>query len=327
MPVDQYVGGVEHAILHLLYARFFTKAINNKNLDEPFDSLFTQGMVCHHTYKNSSGNWVFPDDVKKDSDGLLQISSGEKVIEGPIESMSKSKKNVIDPETIIKSYGADAARWFVLSDSPPEKDINWSESGIHGSWKICQKIWTLVADNKKYLSLNVSDGMDLSDNANSLMYLIHHNLDAVTKSIEKFQMNVAIAKIYEIVNGLSKYRITSENDEYALGSALKILIRIVEPMIPHLAEELWSLENSCGSIINEPWPRVNQLYLEKNEITVVIQINGKRRAEINIAKDSSEEDVLDKIKNIQNINDALAGKNISKSIYVPNKILNIVVTS
>ena len=327
MPVDQYIGGVEHAILHLLYARFFTKAINNKNLDEPFDSLFTQGMVCHHTYKNSSGNWVFPDDVKKDSDGLLQISSGEKVIEGPIESMSKSKKNVIDPETIIKSYGADAARWFVLSDSPPEKDINWSESGIHGSWKICQKIWTLVADNKKYLSLNVSDGMDLSDNANSLMYLIHHNLDAVTKSIEKFQMNVAIAKIYEIVNGLSKYRITSENDEYALGSALKILIRIVEPMIPHLAEELWSLENSCGSIINEPWPRVNQLYLEKNEITVVIQINGKRRAEINIAKDSSEEDVLDKIKNIQNINDALAGKNISKSIYVPNKILNIVVTS
>jgi leucyl-tRNA synthetase len=327
MPVDQYVGGVEHAILHLLYARFFTKAINNKNLDEPFDSLFTQGMVCHHTYKNSSGNWVFPDDVKKDSDGLLQISSGEKVIEGPIESMSKSKKNVIDPETIIKSYGADAARWFVLSDSPPEKDINWSESGIHGSWKICQKIWALVADNKKYLSLNVSDGMDLSDNANSLMYLIHHNLDAVTKSIEKFQMNVAIAKIYEIVNGLSKYRITSENDEYALGSALKILIRIVEPMIPHLAEELWSLENSCGSIINEPWPRVNQLYLEKNEITVVIQINGKRRAEINIAKDSSEEDVLDKIKNIQNINDALAGKNISKSIYVPNKILNIVVTS
>ena len=251
MPVDQYVGGVEHAILHLLYARFFTKAINNKNLDEPFDSLFTQGMVCHHTYKNSSGNWVFPDDVKKDSDGLIQISSGEKVIEGPIESMSKSKKNVIDPETIIKSYGADAARWFVLSDSPPEKDINWSESGIHGSWKICQKIWALVADNKKYLSLNVSDGMDLSGNAKSLLYLIHHNLDAVTNSIEKFQMNVAIAKIYEIVNTLSKYRITSENDEYAFGSALKILIRIVEPMI--LTEE-----NAWRKTYDWNWNNANQ---------------------------------------------------------------------
>ena len=332
MPVDQYIGGIEHAILHLLYSRFFMRAISHKNekinILEPFDGLFTQGMVCHETYKDPENNWVSPDEVETiDGKKYLKNDNSKEIKVGPSESMSKSKKNVIDPETIIKSYGADAARWFVLSDSPPEKDINWSESGIHGSWKICQKIWTLVADNKKYLSLNVSDGMDLSDNANSLMYLIHHNLDAVTKSIEKFQMNVAIAKIYEIVNGLSKYRITSENDEYALGSALKILIRIVEPMIPHLAEELWTFENSSGSIINEPWPRVNQLYLEKNEITVVIQINGKRRAEINIAKDSSEEDVLDKIKNIQNINDALAGKNISKSIYVPNKILNIVVTS
>ena len=327
MPVDQYVGGVEHAILHLLYSRFFTKALGDQNLNEPFESLFTQGMVCHHTYKNIDGNWVFPDDVKKDSSGLSQISNGKKVIEGPIESMSKSKKNVIDPETIIKSFGADAARWFVLSDSPPEKDINWSESGIQGSWKICQKIWTLVNDHKEYLAMNVSDNIELSDNAKNLMFLINQNLEAVTKSIEKFQMNVAIAKIYEIVNGLSKFKINFENDKRALGSALQVLIRIIEPMIPHLAEELWALGNNSGSIINAPWPKVDPSFMEQNEVIVVIQINGKRRAEINIAKDSSEEDVLNKIKNIQNINDALSEKNIIKSIYVPNKILNIVVKS
>ena len=175
--------------------------------------------------------------------------------------------------------------------------------------------------------MNVSGNVELSDNAKNLMFLINQNLDAVTKSIEKFQMNVAIAKIYEIVNGLSKFKVISENDERALGSALQILIRIIEPMIPHLAEELWTLGNSNGSIINEPWPKVDTSFMEKNEVIVVIQINGKRRAEINIAKDSSEEDVFDKIKSIQNINDALSGKNILKSIYVPNKILNIVVKS
>ena len=171
-----------------------------------------------------------------------------------------------------------------MSDSPPEKDINWSESGIQGSWKICQKIWTLVNDHKEYLSMNVSDNIELSDNAKNLMFLINQNLDAVTKSIEKFQMNVAIAKIYEIVNGLSKFKINSENDEHALGTALQILIRVIEPMIPHLAEELWNLGNSSESIINAPWPKVDPSFMEKNEVTVVIQINGKRRAEINIAK-------------------------------------------
>ena len=325
MPVDQYVGGVEHAILHLLYARFFTKALDEKGFAEPFESLFTQGMVCHHTYKNESGNWIFPDDVKKDGESFFQISTGEKVYEGSIESMSKSKKNVIDPETIIQSYGADAARWFMLSDSPPEKDINWSESGIHGSWKICQKIWAIVNNNKQYLSLhNYKGGMQLSSDAEELMYLINQNLDAITKSIEKFQMNVAIAKIYEIVNGLAKFKVKETNDDIAMCYALKILIRIIEPMIPHLAEECWSLINTKESITFEPWPEVNPSFIEKNEVTVVIQINGKRRAEIRTEKDTPEEVVMDKIKTIKNISDALSNKNILKSIYVPNKVLNIV---
>ena len=328
MPVDQYVGGVEHAILHLLYARFFTKALNEKGFDEPFESLFTQGMVCHHTYKNESGNWVFPDDVKKNNEKFIQISTGEKVLEGSIESMSKSKKNVIDPETIIQSYGADAARWFMLSDSPPDKDINWSESGIQGSWKICQKIWFIINNNKHYLSLsNYQEDMKLSNNAEELMYLINQNLAAITKGIEKFQMNVAIAKIYEIVNGLSKFQVKEKNDDIVLCHALKILIRIIEPMVPHLAEECWALMNTKQSITFEPWPDANQAFIEKNEVTVVIQINGKRRAEIKTEKDTSEEIIINKIKSIKNINDALTNKNILKSIYVPNKVLNIVLES
>ena len=328
MPVDQYVGGIEHAILHLLYSRFFTKALNEKNLDEPFESLFTQGMVCHNTYKNVSGNWVFPEDINKHDGNLFQISTGEKVTEGPMESMSKSKKNVIDPETIIKNFGADAARWFVLSDSPPEKDINWSDSGIQGSWKICQKIWTLIYENKDYLNKDgLRKDIDLSESAQNLMFLINQNLDAITKSIEKFQMNVAIAKIYEIVNGLSRYKVKSDDDGKALGVALRVLIRIIEPMIPHLAEECWAMTNKKTSIINEPWPDVNKSFMEKNETVVVIQINGKRRAEVIIEKDTTEDVILKKIENIKSINDALKGKNVIRSIYVPNKILNIVLKS
>ena len=328
MPVDQYVGGVEHAILHLLYARFFTKALGEEYFNEPFESLFTQGMVCHHTYKNESGNWVFPDDIKKDNNKFLQISTGENVSEGSIESMSKSKKNVIDPETIIKSYGADAARWFMLSDSPPEKDINWSESGIQGSWKICQKIWVIINSNKQYLSLaNYKENMKLSDSAEELMYLINQNLAAITKGIEKFQMNVAIAKIYEIVNGLAKFQVKERNDDIVLCHTLKILIRIIEPMVPHLAEECWALINTDQSITFEPWPDVNLAYIEKNDVTIVIQINGKRRAEINTRKNTPEEMIMNKIRSIKNINDALSDKNILKSIYVPNKVLNIVLKS
>ena len=328
MPVDQYVGGVEHAILHLLYARFFTKALGEEYFNEPFESLFTQGMVCHHTYKNESGNWVFPDDIKKDNNKFLQISTGEYVSEGSIESMSKSKKNVIDPETIIKSYGADAAPWFMLSDSPPEKDINWSESGIQGSWKICQKIWVIINSNKQYLSLaNYKENMKLSDSAEELMYLINQNLAAITKGIEKFQMNVAIAKIYEIVNGLAKFQVKERNDDIVLCHTLKILIRIIEPMVPHLAEECWALINTNQSITFEPWPDVNLAYIERNDVTIVIQINGKRRAEINTRKNTPEEMIMNKIRSIKNINDALSDKNILKSIYVPNKVLNIVLKS
>ena len=326
MPVDQYVGGVEHAILHLLYSRFFTKALDIKQIQEPFESLFTQGMVCHNTYQNEERSWVFPDDVEKRNGSYFQISTGKSVVEGQIESMSKSKKNVIDPQSIIKTYGADSARWFMLSDSPPEKDINWSESGINGSWKICQKIWAIIKLNKKYLKSNLKNSpITYTGSALSLIRLIHKNLDTITQSIEKFQMNVSIAKVFEIVNAISKFEIKDKESENALSESLYILIRVIEPMVPHLAEECWSLAGGQHSLTEEPWPKVNSKYLENNEATIVIQINGKRRGEVIISKDASEEDVYSEVENIKNIKDALSGKNILRSIFVPNRILNIVI--
>ncbi len=326
MPVDQYVGGVEHAILHLLYSRFFTKALGLKEIEEPFDSLFTQGMVCHHTFQNKSRAWVYPDDVEKRETKFYQISTGEEVVIGEMESMSKSKKNVIDPESIINSYGADSARWFMLSDSPPEKDINWSDSGINGAWKICQKIWTLVNNNTDNLHQEIlKSNTQYEGKSLDFMRLIHQNLNAISNSIEKFQMNVAIAKVFEIVNAISKFQIINDNDKNAIRESLYILIRVIEPMVPHLAEECWSLTGSKNSIMNEPWPMANIEYLENSEVTVVIQINGKRRGEIIVLKDTSEDDIKKEIYNIKNIKDALSGKNVIKSIYVPNKILNIVI--
>ena len=326
MPVDQYVGGVEHAILHLLYSRFFTKALNIKGMDEPFDSLFTQGMVCHHTFQNESNAWVYPDDVEIKDSKYFQISTGEPVTMGEIESMSKSKKNVIDPESIISTYGADSARWFMLSDSPPEKDINWTDSGINGAWKICQKIWMIVQSNKENLKQTInSNNKAYEEETLDFIRIIHQNLHAITQSIEKFQMNVSIAKVFEIVNAISKFQIKDEMDKEAINEALHILIRVIEPMVPHLAEECWSLIGKSGSIMDEPWPTANAEYLENKEVTVVIQINGKRRGEIVVPKDTSESEVEKEIQNIKNIKDALLGKSILKSIYVPNKILNIVV--
>ncbi len=326
MPVDQYVGGVEHAILHLLYSRFFTKALKLKQVREPFECLFTQGMVCHNTYQNEDNLWVFPDDVEKKDNQYFQISTGQKIIEGQIESMSKSKKNVIDPQSIIRTYGADAARWFMLSDSPPEKDINWSESGINGAWKICQKIWAIIELNKNYIKLNETYiGEIYTGKSLILIKLVHKNLNSITKSIEKFQMNVSIAKVFEIVNAISKFKIVNKEDEHAISESLRILIRVIEPMVPHLAEECWSLVGGKESLTRVPWPKVNEKYLESDEVTVVIQVNGKRRGEIIVSKNATEDEVYNKLQSIKNIKDAIFGKNILKSIYVPGRILNIVI--
>ncbi len=325
MPVDQYVGGIEHAILHLLYSRFFTKALQIKNLNEPFQSLFTQGMVCHNTYKNINGNWVFPDDVVEKKSGLYQLSTGDPVKQGPTEAMSKSKKNVIDPQSIIHSYGADSARWFMLSDSPPDRDINWSLSGIQGSWKFCQKIFSII-ENNKYLFFEEIKVSSLSDSSKELLGHIHQNLFEITNSIEKFQMNVAVAKIYEMVNLISKFQLKDESCKHALLESLNILIRIIEPMMPHLAEECWSMMNKQNCLSEQEWPKVKNDLLEKEFVTIAIQINGKRRGEIQISKDTNKNKILEQLNNIKSISDLLMNKEITKTIYVPNKIINLLVS-
>ena len=324
MPVDQYVGGIEHAILHLLYARFFTKALGIEKLNEPFQSLFTQGMVCHHTFQTTDGQWVYPDDITEKEGVLIQTSTGKDVNQGPNESMSKSKKNVIDPESIIQSYGADSARWFMLSDSPPERDINWSISGIQGSWRFCQKVYSLVNDNKALFDLTF-DAQDTSSEAENLLKNVHQNLEEVTNSIEKFQMNVGVAKIYETVNLISKFKLKDESCNKAVVESLKILIRIIEPMMPHLAEECWSLMSKKSELHNEPWPEPNKDYLIKSTATIVIQINGKRRAELKVATDTTEEVVMSKVYEIKNVSELVLNKKIRKVIFVPNKIINLVV--
>ncbi len=324
MPVDQYVGGIEHAILHLLYARFFTKALGIEKLNEPFQSLFTQGMVCHHTFQTTDGQWVYPDDITEKEGVLIQTSTGKDVNQGPNESMSKSKKNVIDPESIIQSYGADSARWFMLSDSPPERDINWSISGIQGSWRFCQKVYSLINDNKALFDLTI-DAQDTSSEAENLLKNVHQNLEEVTNSIEKFQMNVGVAKIYETVNLISKFKLKDESCNKAVVESLKILIRIIEPMMPHLAEECWSLMSKKSELHNEPWPEPNKDYLIKSTATIVIQINGKRRAELKVATDTTEEVVMSKVYEIKNVSELVLNKKIRKVIFVPNKIINLVV--
>ena len=212
----------------------------------------------------------------------------------------------------------------MLSDSPPEKDINWSESGINGAWKICQKIWSLVNSNKKLLIIEEKNH-EYSEKGLNLLKFFHQNLYSITNSLENFQMNVAIAKVFEMVNAISRFSVSNDGDKIALSECLRILVRVIEPMVPHLAEECWALAGKTSSITNEPWPEVNAKYLENKEVTVVIQINGKRRGEVVVSKDSSENEVKKEIQNIKNIKDALSERTILKSIYVPNKILNIVV--
>ena len=326
MPVDQYVGGIEHAILHLLYSRFFTKALNIKGLQEPFKSLFTQGMVCHSTFKNQNGEWVYPDDVVNKNGRLCQISSGLHVTEGAMESMSKSKKNVIDPETIIQNYGSDAARWFMLSDSPPERDINWSDSGIHGSWKFCQRLWTIIKENLDLMiNKDVKESSDTySKQSQKLLQKTYKTLEDVTSSIERFQMNVGVAKIYELINHLSKFKPATDDEKSALKNSLAIMIRIIEPMIPHLAEECWELCGNKNSITQQPWPELKKEFLIQERCKIVIQIDGKRRAELEVNIDASENEIKDSIKNIKSVKDILEDGEIVKTIFVPNKILNIV---
>ena len=321
MPVDQYIGGVEHAILHLLYSRFFTRALNFKKENiisqEPFKGLFTQGMVCHETYKDKNNNWLTPDEIFSEDDKNYYVKKDkqEKVIVGPSESMSKSKKNTIDPERMIESYGADAVRLFILSDSPPEKDIQWSEQGMVASYKFINKFWGL--HKKILISENIaSDTFDESLEQFTNQILLRMNV-----SLNKFSYNVIVANLHEIYTFFNKVIESKIINNNLISNYIKILTMML-PITPHLANECLS------EITNDKkfyWPEINKKYLENNKYNIVIQINGKKRGLILIENNISKDDLIEKIKKESEINKFLNGKNIIKSIYIENKLINLII--
>jgi len=321
MSVDQYIGGVEHAILHLLYSRFFMKAINKCNKEikclEPFKNLFTQGMVCHETYKDINEEWLYPEDINRISaNKAVKKSDKSEVKIGPSESMSKSKKNTIDPETMIKQFGADAVRWFILSDSPPEKDIQWSDNGVISANKFLQKIWNL---NQSILNRKESDNNKKEqENFNFKVNSCVHKID---KAINNFQLNVAIAQFYELYKHFNE-TIKMEISNEILKKGLMKLMRLMIPFTPHLAFEcLFNMD--CDKI--NIWPDVNQKLLSKAKINMVIQVNGKTRDVININKDLKESELNNLIKKSSKAKKYIIDKQIIKTIYIKNKIINYIV--
>ena len=319
MPVDQYIGGVEHAILHLLYSRFFTKVINklNKNIkiSEPFKNLFTQGMVCHESYKDTKGNWLYPDEIRKiDNKTAIKKSDDSKVIISPPESMSKSKKNTVDPETMIESYGADAVRWFILSDSPPEKDVQWSAGGVVSSNKFLQKLWNL-----NLLIINRKERKVLEEYVDKLNLEIDKIVIEIDDSINHFKFNVSIAHFYEAYKILNSY-LEIEVDNRSLTNNIIKIMKLMIPFTPHLAHECLEMLK-CDSV--NKWPLIKKNIIK--EIRFAVQINGKTRDIITIKKDLSEKEINLIIKENSKAKKFIKNKSIFKTIFVKNKIINYII--
>jgi leucyl-tRNA synthetase len=318
MPVDQYIGGIEHAILHLLYSRFFTLALQNEyklKFYEPFQNLFTQGMVCHPTFKNKDNKWIFPKDIIQEKNSFF-TKDKEEVFKGDSQAMSKSKKNIIDPDDIIKIYGADAVRWFILSDSPPDKDIQWSDSGIQGAYKYIKKIWSTC---EKILLYKNKDKTE-----NNFLIISNSLIKDITDCIEKLHINVAVAKLYIFLNTLNE-EIEKKNLQLEdLIDIYKKYLIIVSTFTPFIANECWEKITGKNNLNEQNWPKINNFSLKKENFDIVIQINGKKRAIINAINNEDEESIFIKSLAIKNIKVILDKKNIKKKIFLKNKLLNIV---
>ncbi len=322
MPVDQYIGGVEHAILHLLYSRFFMKAIGYKDqsfkFDEPFEGLFTQGMVCHETYKDQNNNWLSPDQIISTGDKYHKKDEPGNIVKvGPSESMSKSKKNVIDPESIMNSYGADAVRLFILSDSPPEKDVQWSEQGMNASYKFLQKLWTL--HNK--VKVKIQNDLDVTGSEKDLENFTNQMISKITNNLENFSYNVIIANIYETYNFLNK-EIEKEIDSKKLKENYIQILILFSPAIPHFSSECF---DDLGYKDEVHWPKANLSLVYKDKIDYVVQINGKKRAILNDNRDIDQESLLLKIKSNKIVAKYIKDKSIIKIIFVKNRLINLLI--
>lgn len=315
MPVDQYIGGVEHAVLHLLYARFFTKALKKcgyLDVSEPFKNLLTQGMVCHATYKDkATGKWLFPAEALE--------KKPEEVIVGRSEKMSKSKKNTVEPSRIVESYGADTARLFMLSDSPASRDLEWSESGIDGCWKYVNRLWRLVDSQRSEVGINITN------NESQILKLTHKTIAAVKEEYEKMGFNRAIAKIREFSNALEKFEVKSDEDKAVMHFALKNLVILFAPIMPHLAEECWQKLGYKTLVSEEKFPEFDPSLIAEDEVGIAVQVCGKLRAVVQMPKGSSKEALEKAAFENENVKKFIEGKEIKKIISVPDKLVNIVV--
>ena len=335
LPVDQYIGGIEHAILHLLYSRFFTRAMKltgHLDISEPFKGMFTQGMVVHETYKAKDG-WVTPADVRvEEVDGKRRatlIATGEEVEIGSIEKMSKSKKNVVDPDDIIASYGADTARWFMLSDSPPERDVIWTEAGVEGAHRFVQRVWRLISEAADKLKA-AQPAPAFEGEALATSKAAHKTVKAVGEDIEKLNFNKAVARLYELVNTLSaplQKVAAGEVDEATISAcreATNMLITMIAPMMPHLAEECWKAVGGEDLVAHQPWPAFNETLIIENDVTMPVQINGKKRGDLTIARDADQLAVEKATLALDFVKAALNGNSPKKVIIVPQRIINVV---
>ncbi len=331
MPVDQYIGGIEHAILHLLYSRFFTRAMRRTghvDVDEPFLGLFTQGMVTHESYRSAqgpNGTWLYPDEVVKQTDGTaVHRDTGEPVVVGRVEAMSKSKRNTVDPEAIIARYGADTARWFILSDNPPERDMEWTEAGVAGAYRFTQRVFRLVEN----LIEASASGESANDAARSLRRTAHRTIAAVTEALESFAFNVAVARLYEFTNAIADAERAGGGGELlaARREAIEILARLISPMMPHLAEEVYARLNPGATplVAELAWPEADPNLVAADTVTIAVQVMGKLRGTIVRPPNAGQEANTAAALAEPNVARALEGKQIRKTIYVPDRIINFV---
>ena len=328
LPVDQYVGGIEHAILHLLYSRFFMRALEEcgyVSFKEPFTGLLAQGMVCHETYRDDSG-WLYPEEVEQTEAGNWQRrDNGQPVQSGRSESMSKSKKNVVDPGSILKTYGADTARLFMLSDSPPERDIEWTESGIEGAWKFVQKVWR-IAESYEPIERQASKQhpKDSSPQVIQLRKHTHQTIATVTKDIESFRFNRAVAGIRQLTNAIAAFQENGSGAQQAKCEALETLVKLIGPMLPHLAEEMWERLGFSASLAQESWPLPDTSLLSSQTVTMAVQINGKLRTTLNMATDITSDLAQERALADPVIKAHIGNREIKKVVVVPNRVINVV---
>ena len=336
MPVDQYIGGIEHAILHLLYSRFFTRAMHKTghiDMDEPFGGMFTQGMVVHETYRAKNGDWIEPAKVRLDGMGEARTaalaSTGEPLTIGSIEKMSKSKKNTVDPDDIIGAYGADTARWFMLSNSPPERDVIWTEDGVQGAWRFVQRLWRMVGEIAG-VKAPAARPAAFGEQALTVRKAAHRALSAVSEDIDKLRFNRCVAHIYEFANALTEAiggaeTVPAPDFAWALREAGDILVRLFHPMMPHLAEECWAALGHKTLVSAEAWPQIEPELLLESTITLPVQINGKKRAEVTVPRDAGEAEIKAAVLALDAVNKELNGRSPKKVIVVPQRIVNVVV--